>query len=257
MTTQGIRPSARESDPPSPEGGRSASHVRKLKIDFHTHTREDRKDFIYYTARELIDAAAARGYDALAITNHDMFLFTPALARYAEEKGVLLLPGIEITADGCHVVIINPRFTPDPAGYALKDLGKLRHEETLIIAPHPFFHLFRSLKARLFPLLEYIDAVEFTCYHNSLLNWNTKAVRAALEYGKPLVGNSDAHKLNNFGMTYTLVESEKSIPAIVRAVKAGRCEVRTRPISVWTMLGIMASVLTFERMRRLVDKRPG
>lgn len=229
--------------------------VKKLKIDFHTHTREDRKDFIRYTARELIDAAVARGFDALAITNHDTFLFTPELERYAESKGLLLIPGIEITADGCHVVVINPRFTPDPQGYKLTDLRRLKHEETLIIAPHPFFHFFRSLKTKIFPLMEDIDAVEFNCYHNSLLNWNAKGVRAARANGKPLVGNSDSHKLKQFGMTYTLVESEKNVPAIVRAVKEGRCEVRTRPMSPWTMYGIIFSFVTYERMRRLVDKR--
>jgi len=230
--------------------------MKKLKIDFHTHTREDRKDFILYTARELIDAAAARGFDALAITNHDTFLFTAELERYAEGKGILLIPGIEITADGCHVVIINPRFSPDPRGYKLTDLRRLRHEDSLVIAPHPFFHLFRSLKDKLFPLLDLIDAIEFNCYHNSLLNLNKKGVRAAREHGKPLVGNSDSHKLKQFGMTYTLVESEKNIPAIVQAVKAGRCEVKTRPMSAWTMLGIIFNFLTYERMRRLVDKRP-
>ena len=255
MTKQGIRPPARDGDIPAPEAGRSTASAKKLKIDFHTHTGEDRKDFIHYTARDLIDAAAARGFDALAITNHDMLLFTPELERYAAGKGILLIPGIEITADGCHVVIINPRFSPDPKGYTLAGLHRLGNEESLIIAPHPFFHLFKSLKARLFPLLGHIDAVEFTCYHNSLLNLNKKGVLAAREHGKTLVGNSDSHKLKQFGMTYTLVESEKNTPAIVRAVKAGHCEVRTRPMSVWTMVRIIVNFLTFERVRRLIDRR--
>lgn len=227
-----------------------------LKVDFHTHTAEDPKDFIRYSARELIDAAAAKGFDALAVTNHDASLFDPGLERYAAERGILLLPGVEITASGCHIVVINPRFVPNPRGCDLRDLAALRDEASLFIAPHPFFHFFKSLHEKLFLVLRHIDAIEFTCYHHPLLNLNKKAMRTARETGKPLVGNSDSHNLRQFGKTFTLVQAEKSLPAIVAAVKEGRCRVETVPLSLRMMLRVVVNFATVEKMRRMIDRKP-
>ena len=226
-----------------------------LKVDFHTHTAEDRRDFITYTARDLIDRAATDGYDALAITCHDAFLHQPSLDRYAEEKGILLLPGIEITLGGGHVVVINPRFPPHPKGYALAEIRSLRSEDGLFIAAHPYFPFFPSLQRKLVPLLPWIDAVEVTSYHNALVDFNRKAVRTARLYGKPLVGDSDCHNLVQFGKTYTLVDAEKSLESIVRAVRAGRCEVRTEPISLGAMARIIGHAFTVEKMRRVIENR--
>ena len=255
MTDQRILPPVPDESEARPEAGDRFSSAKKLKIDFHTHTREDPKDFIRYTAPELIDIAARKGFDALAITNHDGLLFSPALERYAAQKNLLLIPGIEITADECHIIIINPQFKPDPNGYSLTDLRHLKSDKSLVIAPHPFFHLFKSLQKNLYPLLGYIDAIESTCYHNSFLNLNKKAIRAAQEHGKPLVGNSDSHNLRQFGKTYTLVEADKSIPSIIHAVKDGRCEVRTTPLPLGTIVRILLNFMTFERMRRFIERR--
>ena len=68
--------------------------AQKLKVDFHTHTAEDPFENINYNAFELIDRASQKGFDALAITNHNTVTYSKELARYAETKGVLLIPGI-------------------------------------------------------------------------------------------------------------------------------------------------------------------
>jgi predicted metal-dependent phosphoesterase TrpH len=226
-----------------------------LKIDFHTHPAEDRRDFVKYAARELIDRAVARGFDALAITCHDAFYNSPALGRYAAAKGLLLLPGVEITASRAHIVVINPRFAPRRKGYDLREVPALRHEKSLFIAAHPYFPFFPSLGKRLVTILPWLDAIEFTSYHNALVDFNRAAVRTARTYGKPLVGNSDCHDLVQFGKTYTLVDAEKSLPSIVRAVRAGRCEVRTTPISTGTMVRIAVQAFTVEKMRRVIENR--
>ena len=190
------------------------------------------------------------------MTNHDQGVYTPALARAAEAEGILLIPGVEITADNAHIVVLNPAFVPRLEGYALRDLPRLLGPQSLTIAPHPFFHFFKSLRKRLFPMLPWIDAIEFTCYHNALLNLNKAAVRAARACGKPLVGNSDSHDLRQFGLTYSLVDAGKDVASILSAVKAGRVEIRTSPMPVGSMLRLIANVATVERVRRLIDPRP-
>ncbi len=225
-------------------------------MDFHVHTREDPKDYVKYTARRLFERAAELGFDALAVTNHDRGVWSPSLAAAAEARGLLLLPGVEITADDAHIVVINPEFEPRLEGCTLRDLPRLYSDRSLTIAPHPFFHFFKSLRKRLFLLLPWIDAIEFTCYHNPLLNLNKAAVRTARDFGKPLVGNSDSHDLRQFGMTYSLVDADKDTASIIAAVKAGRVEVRTSPMSLLRMAGLVAHTATVEKVRRLIDPRP-
>lgn len=250
MNDGGHESNSREfgSCPHFPQGG-------WLKVDFHTHTGEDPQDRIGYSARRLIDRAAELGFDALAVTNHNARTYDAALARYADAKGILLLPGTEVTAEGCHVLVINPQFPiAQGHGYTLADIPRLKTPDSLWIAPHPFFYLFQSLHRKIFGLMPHLDAVEHASYYNSLLNFNRKALAAAARAGKPVVGTSDCHTFRQFGRTYTLVQAEKTMPSIVAAVKAGRVQVRTAPISVGTMVRIILKFFTFDKAWKLVRR---
>src|SRR5207248_2870406 len=110
-----------------------------LKIDLHTHTSDDPADRIPYTTWDLIDRAAELGYGALAVTLHDHQLETLAFRDYAAERGIVLIPGIERTIEGRHVLLLNySRATESVHSFA--DLARLRRrEQGLVIAPHPFF----------------------------------------------------------------------------------------------------------------------
>ena len=78
-----------------------------LKVELHTHTADDPEDTIPHTTFELIDRAAALEYDALAITLHDHQLDLKPFARYAAERGITLIPGVERTIEGRHVLLLN------------------------------------------------------------------------------------------------------------------------------------------------------
>jgi predicted metal-dependent phosphoesterase TrpH len=226
-----------------------------LKVDLHTHTAEDPQDRIFYSSRKLIDRAAELGYDALAITNHNTRTWDKALARYAAERGVLLLPGVEVTAEGCHVLVINPRFPIRPGhSYTLDDIPTLKTDDSLWIAPHPFYYLFQSLHGKLYQLLPYFDAVEFTSYYNRILDLNRKALKAAARADKPVVGTSDCHTFWQFGKTYSFVQAEKNVAAVIAAIKAGRVRVQTEPLSVWTMIRVIVRFFTLHKFWRLFKR---
>lgn len=229
--------------------------IIKLKVDLHTHTGEDPQDRIRYSARTLIDRAAGLGFNALAVTNHNTLTYDKTLRDYALEKGILLLPGTEITAEGCHILVINPRFAVSPkVRYKLSDILRLKTRDSLFIAPHPFFAIFQSLGSKLRPLLPYFDAVEFAGYHNRLVDFNRRAVRTAGETGKPLVATSDCHTLRQFGKTYSLIEAEPTLEGIMTAVKAGRVEIRTTPVSIWAMAHVVIKLFSVRKLARLFDR---
>jgi len=224
----------------------------KLKVDFHIHTGEDPQDYIPYNSFQLIDVASQKGFDALAITNHNAVFFNPEIAQYAEKKGILLIPGMEATFSDAHVLILNPDFQINPKGRSLKELPNIKKEDNLIIAPHPFFPRFKSLESDLLTYIHLFDAIEFAQYYNRLINFNKKAIETALEYNKPLIATSDCHFLWQFGDTFSLVEAKKDIPSIIKAVKSGKVEIFTKPISLATMAKVMS---TFTLRRILYDKK--
>jgi predicted metal-dependent phosphoesterase TrpH len=71
-----------------------------LKVELHSHTSDDPNDYISHTAHELIDRAAALGYDALAITLHDRWQDPTRLMGHAQARDIVLMSGIERTIDG-------------------------------------------------------------------------------------------------------------------------------------------------------------
>jgi len=208
---------------------------KKLKVDLHTHTAEDPCENIDYTAFQLIDKASQLGFDALAISNHDRVTSSKKLEKYAEEKGVLLIPGMEASFSRKHVLIINPDFEESPSNRPLKDLLKIKNEKNLIIAPHPFFPTSKSLRSDLFPYLDTFDAIEFSHFYNHFVNNNKKAEFIAHQYEKPLIATSDCHFIWQFGTSYTLVEAEKKSSSIIQAIKKGKIKLRTSPLSLFAM----------------------
>lgn len=223
--------------------------AKKLKVDFHTHTAEDPFENINYDAFGLIDLASQKGFDALTITNHNTVTYTKELAQYAEKKGVLLIPGMEAILSDNHILIINPDFKKIRSNWSIKDLSKLKKETNLIIAPHPFFPGSKSLKSNLFPNLPFFDAIEFCHFYNHYINCNKKAVHVAAQYNLPLIGTSDCHNTWQFGMTYTLVEAEKEIPSIIRAVKQRKVELCATPLSLVTISRILINYFLSKKLK--------
>jgi hypothetical protein len=181
--------------------------------------------------------------------------FRQELIDHAAERGILLLPGTEITAEGCHVLVINPGFRVSPGRtYKLVDLPKLRTPDSLFVAPHPYFAVFQSLRGRLRPLLPHFDAIEFASYYSRLVDFNRRGVRDAAAAGKPLLGTSDCHTFRQFGWTYSMIDAEKKPAAIIAAVKAGRLEVRTSPMSLAMMAMVILDHFSVRKLVRLLGR---
>lgn len=223
---------------------RSSSVSLVLKVELHTHTSDDPIDRIPYSTYDLIDRAAALGYDALAVTLHDRQLDLNPFAHYAADRRLVLIPGIERTIEGRHVLLLN--FSPATESVrSFADLARLKQEERggLVVAPHPFFLWPHSLLWRLTPNAGLFDAVEYNAMYTRSLNFNTAAVRWAARHGRPMVGNGDVHRLTQLGSTYSLVEAERTPASICRAIAGGRVRVETSPVTWRTAIHVMASLL--------------
>jgi predicted metal-dependent phosphoesterase TrpH len=88
------------------------------------------------------------------------------------------------------------------------------------------------------------DAVELNAMRTRVFDPNRRAIRWAARHGKPMVGTSDVHLLAQMGTTYSLVDAEPDPDAICQAVRAGRVEVRTEPLSTFRAATILTRIVT-------------
>ena len=233
--------------------------MKRLKADFHIHTAEDPEDLIYYDARQLIDMAREEGYSVLAITNHNRCTWSPYLRDYAKERGICLLPGMEASIEGRHVVLINFDFSRLSLG-SIRDLQQLKDQpDGLIMAPHPFYPSPVALRDKLLKNLDLFHAIEWCHFYSRGINrFNIKASSVAKEHGKVLLGTSDAHQRRQFGTTYSLIDAEPEPEAVIAAVKMGLAEVVTRPLTMTDLLRInLTMTLRNQVIRRLNLSRNG
>jgi predicted metal-dependent phosphoesterase TrpH len=204
-----------------------------LKVELHAHTVHDRADRIGHTTRDLVEHAISLGYQALALTLHDIQRDNTADAAWARERGFVLISGIERTIEGKHILLINfpadlvlgvRRFADVPALKAAWPHG-------LVVVPHAFYPVGSAMRDRLDRHASWVDAIEVNSLYTRHLNFNARAVAWAKAHGKPIVGNTDLHHLQQMGTTFTLVDAPPDANAICDAIRSGRVELRTTPVS--------------------------
>ncbi|MFQ5946685.1 MAG: PHP domain-containing protein [Anaerolineae bacterium] len=223
-----------------------------LKVDLHLHTREG-EGFIAYDARGLIDRAAREGFQVLSITNHDTVTFSDELAGYAREQGILLIPGVEATIEGRHILLYNLDVPPAHIR-TFADLRRLKSPEWLVVAAHPFFPASVCLRGRLVKEIDLFDAIEFSHFYARRVDFNRPAVKLAREVELPLVGTSDSHLVQQFGTTYSLIEGEPTVPSVLATIRKGQVRVVSRPLRFQELVWI-AMKLTLARSWHTGKKR--
>lgn len=211
---------------------------RWLKAELHAHCGLDPVDYRFcrYAPEELISSAAKLGYEILAITCHDLDIWTDRLSDYGRDLGVTLIPAMEVTAERTrHVLVYNFRTGPEN----LDTLNKIRersHDGTLVVAPHAYFPERICLRELLVKNLDVFDAIEYSGFQVRGLNFNRRSIRIAAEAGKPLVGNGDIHYLWQLNRTFTWIYSEPDVQSVLSAVKQGLVQVQLSPLS-WLEAG--------------------
>jgi len=216
-----------------------------LKADLHLHTSEDPHDkFIGYSAKQLIDYAKILGFDVIAITNHESVAYNKGLAKYAKERGILLMPGVELFVEGCDLLAYNITKKDAEKIKKISDIREIKkRKNVLVAAPHPYY-IYRSLGKKLEKNISLFDAIEYCHFYLKWMNApNKRAARMAHSHKKPLIGNSDAHHLWRMNTTYSLIDSKKDINSIINAVKKGRIRVVSRHLSLFVYLRALANTL--------------
>jgi predicted metal-dependent phosphoesterase TrpH len=171
-------------------------------------------------------------------------------------RGITLIPGIERTIGGKHVLLLNFSRRAEQVD-TFEDVATLkRRENGLVVAPHAFFPGASCLRGLLDRHAELFDAVEYNAMFTRSVNFNRAAERWARAHGKPMVGNGDVHRLGQLGSTYSLVDAAPTPDAICAAIKAGRVQVQATPLPWSKVAAILRELLTPRDVVNLVTGRP-
>ena len=207
-----------------------------IKIDLHMHSGEDPYDGLRYTAVQLIDKAVALGYAAIAITLHEKVIEDERIFDYARQRGLLLIRAVEWNIQGRDVLLYNITQRDADRLQSFDDLRAYRRErgdDLLVAAPHPFYPRGHSLRGALVTNIDVFDAVEIAQIHLPWFDWfNQRAIAIAKKHSKTVIANSDAHNLWMFGRHYTLVDAEPTQASIFRAIRQGKVQPVSPPVSL-------------------------
>jgi predicted metal-dependent phosphoesterase TrpH len=224
-----------------------------LTCDLHVHT-DCSKDG-ESSVEDVLRQAEAEGLDAIAITDHDSV--DGAKRAVLIESTVLVIPGIEVSTKQGHLLVLGVTEII-PAGLdVVATVNIARRMGAITILPHPY-HVWRHGVARRKKSgMHIVDAVEAFNSRYIVGSANEKAARIAKRLGKPCVGGSDAHNAKFVGFGITRVDAEKTVPAILEAIRAGRvsCGGRKTPLRTYTRQSINNTWRKLKRITRHMQLR--
>lgn len=200
-----------------------------LRANLHTHTAAS-----HDSERPVVDVVndyEARGYDVLALTDHDAFV-TPA--DYRQRTSVTLLGGTEVTDGGTHVIGLGVDGTVAPDTDRQAVLDAIADDTGLAVLPHPnwgpaFEHYSQAALEDLdgYAGIEVYNGASSRGRGSALATdrWDRLLSAGAVVWG---YATDDSHRPDDVGRAWTAVQAtERSPEAVLDSLEAGRCYAST------------------------------
>lgn len=173
---------------------------------------------------DILKIAKNRNIDVIAISDHNTIDGTSEVLKKTRNTDILAIPSIEISSVQGHILGFGceetvPRdLTPQDTIDRIHDLGGLA------IIPHPYCFYRHGLLHKCDYKGLKIDAIETKNARFIVGYCNNKAKNLSKNENYPGLGASDAHYYKFVGDCYSLVEAEKDIDSILKAIKNNKIE---------------------------------
>lgn len=205
---------------------RNHSKNQWLRGNLHAHTVKSDGSRL---PQDVIDDYAQRGYDFLMISDHDTLMSETDLSHF-EARGMILIPGNEISRGASHLLHVNAGTHVQPNSQRQIVLNEItRDAESFSIVCHPnwqdqFDHTSMS------KLQEWVGYVGIEIYNGVIGRldgspYATNKWDMLLSQGRQCWGyaNDDSHRGElDVGLGWNMVNvKEKSCEAIVAALREG------------------------------------
>lgn len=194
-----------------------------LRGNLHTHTSNSSDSS--RPPQEVIDDYASRGYDFLSLTDHDTLTDIHSL----DARGMILLPGNEITSCGSHLLHLGASSRLGPQSNRQHVIDTIVQSGGLPILCHPNWGNHRDHYSR-----DYLH--ELTNYlglelYNGIMRSDPGSPLATdrwdelLTSGRKIWGfaNDDAHKESDVEVAWNVVQvKEKTVEGVLESLQHGR-----------------------------------
>jgi hypothetical protein len=178
--------------------------------------------------QEVLNDYAARGYNFLTISDHDIFTSSDDYAQW-NANGMVLIPGNEVTANGVHMLHINARQRIEPEPDRQKVLDAINADGGFAIINHP--NWFADWNHCLQEDLEKWEGYKGIEIYNGVIGrlpgspFATDRWDRLLSKGRRVWGyaNDDSHAQGDVALGWNMVHvKEPTVPAISAALADGR-----------------------------------
>jgi len=168
--------------------------------------------------------------DGIAITDHDSIEGIQKAKDLAENYGVKIFSGVEITTRKGHILAFGVDEQPPFKRSVEETLDWVRERDGAVVCAHPYKIGSPSLRDEVYK--HKFDAIEINSHCS--LSQNKAAETAAHVMNLPIIGGSDAHFIDDVGNINTAFYDEIEDEAeLVKAIKSGRYEVIYRiPVTI-------------------------
>ena len=211
-----------------------------LKMDSHIHSEysPDSNSKI----DDILKVAENRHIDIIAISDHNTVDCQREVMAKTRNTDILAIPSIEISSSQGHILGFGceeniPRdLTPQDTIDRIHDLGGLA------IIPHPYCFYRHGLLCKSDYKELKIDAIEIKNARFIVGYCNNKAKKLSKTEQFPGLGASDAHYWKFVGDCYSMIDCEKDIDSVMKAIKKNKVEAQGKGTS-----NILLSKYLFEK----------
>jgi len=207
------------------------NYLHWFRGNLHTHTT--RSDGVR-EPETVIKDYEERGYEFLALTDHDVFVDPSA---YHAITNMTLIPGVEITANGPHILHINPQALVPPHDNRQQVLNEITQQAQSFsvlnhpnwLSPLPGLHFSNAHMSQLTGYL----GIEI---YNGVIERLAGSAAASDQWDRLLsngyrvlgFGHDDSHIADDVGLAWNVVQaSDSKTDSILSSLRAGRFYVST------------------------------
>ncbi len=198
----------------------------QLRLQLHLHTIESRGTRIpresVITPKNLIEIAKRNKIDVVAITDHNTTVAYPKIKKYAEEKGIFVINGIETNTSDGHLIGlgvdegIEKKLNRNMSALEASDIIRSCGGEVYI--PHPFDIRKEGLGAKVREvkgIIEVFNSMNIFGFEDKIANI------VASKLGRPKAAGADAHTPQIIDSGITVIDSEKDESSILKTLRRG------------------------------------
>jgi hypothetical protein len=176
-----------------------------------------------------VDSALQKGIDCICIVDHNEIKGAIEAMKYAFDKNILVLPGIEILTLAGDILGINVKKIIPDYRPPKETIQEIRKQGGMAVIPHPFWPL-SSIKNDKETLLS-ADAIEI--FNADMFRFiNRKARLFCQKHDLAFTAGSDAHMAKFVGRAYLeILQNNLSEKEVVEAIKNRAGLIRGRALT--------------------------